>query len=194
MMYELMQGAHQGIADNIKAGAEEWLSGGSSGGKKSSNAGDKKKDDPCNNALLKAAKILTGAGRDMAEVGGNLAIAGAGVVVVGALTFNPVGLAAGGVAGGALISTGGVFGIVGGGAQVGGAVLEWAGGGGFQNTVDSVGAIILGTAVGRFFKVPGNKRLSGADRFIKNGGRAAGLTIDVANKFSPPARQVKCRK
>jgi hypothetical protein len=47
MMYELMQGAHQGIADNIKAGAEEWLSGGSSGGKKSSNAGDKKKDG-CN--------------------------------------------------------------------------------------------------------------------------------------------------
>jgi hypothetical protein len=49
MMYELMQGAHQGIADNIKAGAEEWLSGGSSGGKKSSNTGNKKVDGDCPN-------------------------------------------------------------------------------------------------------------------------------------------------
>jgi hypothetical protein len=56
MMYELMQGAHQGIADNIKASAGEWLSGGRKGGKKSANAGDKKKD-PCANVPVAPANV-----------------------------------------------------------------------------------------------------------------------------------------
>jgi RHS repeat-associated protein len=155
----------------------------------------KSKPDRCNQALVDAGNLFEKFADASGDLSSNLILGGGATAIFGIFTLQPVLVARGG----ALVDTGGIIGLVAGGSQFTGGILQGLGGAGYSNSayaaVTAAGGAVLGRIAGgprvRGYRTRSQRKL---DKSNSNAATVAGSFYDVVTNFLGAAapQQLAC--